>query len=77
MPKLEPTPEIIENILSRYLGREVGEDLAFTFGSLLFGYCSLMNLDIKGNNIKPASQREHRKTVLLDYSKKMLRALTA
>ena len=67
---------LIESILSRYLGRKVDEDLAFTFGALLFGYCSLMSLDIKGNNADPASQREHRKSVLLDYSRRMLRSLT-
>ena len=67
---------LIESILSRYLGHKVDEDLAFTFGALLFGYCSLMSLDIKGNNTDPASQHGRRKAVLLDYSRRMLRMLT-
>jgi AcrR family transcriptional regulator len=66
---------LIEDLLSRYCGRKVDEDIAFTFGSLIFGYCSLMSLDIKGDKKNPALQREHRKTILLNCCRKMLQTL--
>ncbi len=68
----------IEDILADILGREVEQEVAFTFGSLLYGYCSMMSLDIKGDGRAPTQQpalRERRKAALLDACRKMLQSL--
>ena len=70
----------IEKILSGILGRKVDAETAFTFGSLLFGYCSMMSLDITGDGVSPMQQpalRERRKAALLSACRKMLQSLAA
>jgi AcrR family transcriptional regulator len=66
---------LIPNILARHLGRAIDDDFVFTFGSLLFGYCSLMSFDQLGKDMSRGSYLEHRKKVLLGHVKKLWGAL--
>ena len=67
---------LIEKILADCLGHEVDRDLAFSFGALLFGYCSLMSLDIDGSGASVVQQRQRRKAALLKDCRRLLRSLT-
>lgn len=68
---------LIEKILSDCLGHAVDRDVAFSFGALLFGYSSLMSLDIDGSGASFAQQRERRKAALLRHSRHLLQALAS
>lgn len=68
---------LIRKILSACLGRDVDQELAFSFGSLVYGYCSLMGLDIDGSGTSPAQRLESRRSLLLRHTQLILRSLAA
>ena len=68
---------LIQKILSACLGREVDQDLAFSFGSLVYGYCSLMSLDIDGSGKSPVHRVARGRAILLSHTQLILQALAA
>lgn len=61
---------LIHNILGNQSGRTIDRDFAFTLGSLLFGYCSMMSFDRLQPGSDVSDYLHHRKTVLLAFVKK-------
>ena len=66
---------LISRILATHLQRDVDDDIVFTFGSSLFGYCSLMSFDRLEKDREHAAYLAHRKSVLLIHIRKIWGAL--
>lgn len=64
---------MVHTLLGEHFHGRLDEDFTFTFGSLLFGYCSLMSFDQKFTRQDPDAWREHRKGVLLRYCRRIWR----
>ena len=62
---------LIHQLLSANFERPVDEDFSFTFGALLYGYCTLMNFDPKQVSMGIDSFRQHRRAVLLKVSRQI------
>lgn len=62
---------LIHQILAVNFDRKLDEDFSFTFGALLYGYCTLMNFDQKSTSMSVSEFRRHRRAVLLKYAHKI------
>lgn len=62
---------LIPDLLEKYLGHTIDEDFAFIFGSLLFGYCSLMSFDRLTSETCRADYIARRKAALLAHVGRM------
>ncbi|MCY1282537.1 Bacterial regulatory protein, tetR family [compost metagenome] len=58
---------LIRDVLGNYLGGAIDRDFAFTFGSMLFGYCSMMSFDRLDYDGDRERYLSHRKSVLLNF----------
>lgn len=65
----------VHKTLGIYFKHEVDEDFAFTFGSMIYGYCALMSFDQKASTMSWIDYRQHRKEVLLKYCRRIWSAM--
>lgn len=68
---------LIHTILATNFERPLDEDFSFTFGALLYGYCTLMNFDEKASSLSVSEFRKHRREVLLKYCRKIWGTMAA
>lgn len=66
---------LVHTILTANFDRPLDKDFSFTFGALLYGYCTLMNFERKAASESLADFRRHRREVLLRYSRKIWDAM--